>query len=140
MKFASLKWLELSKYTPIVSFWFWAKNTFWADQNKQPISWNKFRIHKFRIGCLIWWTSYLACNCGLKRSKFCLSVSTRTTDAQWNLFSLKSQKFVLGQIILADKFWGIWGIFGRFISTHFGTMSPLSMFFINQPLFLLKKP
>ena len=35
----------------------------------------------------------------------------------------------------ADKFWGIWGIFGRFISTHFVTVSPLSMFFINQPLF-----
>ena len=38
----------------------------------------------------------------------------------------------------ADKFWGIWGIFDRFISTHFGTVSPLSMFSINQPLFLQK--
>ena len=38
----------------------------------------------------------------------------------------------------ADKFWGIVGTFGRFISTHFGTVSPLSMFFINQPLFLQK--
>ena len=38
-----------------------------------------------------------------------------------------------------DKSWGIWGIFGRFISTHdFGTVSPLSMFSINQPLFLQK--
>ena len=37
--------------------------------------------------------------------------------------------FGLGQTIWADKFWGIWGIFGRFISTHFGTVSPLSMFF-----------
>ena len=39
----------------------------------------------------------------------------------------------------ADKFWGIWSIFGQFISTHFGTMSPLSMFLINQSLFLQKK-
>ena len=38
----------------------------------------------------------------------------------------------------ADTFWGIWGIFGQFISTHFGTVSPFSMFFINQPLFLKK--
>jgi hypothetical protein len=48
------------------------------------------------------------------------------------------QTFGLGQTIWADTFWGIWGIFGRFISTHFGTMSPLSMFFINQPSFLQK--
>ena len=40
----------------------------------------------------------------------------------------------------ADKFWGIWGIFSQTISTHFGTLSPLSMFSINQPLFLQKKP
>ena len=38
----------------------------------------------------------------------------------------------------ADKFWGIWGIFGQTISTHFGTVSPLSMFSIIQPLFLQK--
>ena len=44
----------------------------------------------------------------------------------------------LGQTNWADKFWGIWGIFGRFISTHFGTVSPLSMFSIIQPLFLQK--
>ena len=38
----------------------------------------------------------------------------------------------------ADKFWGIWGIIKQFISTHFGTVSPLSMFSINQELFLQK--
>ena len=32
----------------------------------------------------------------------------------------------------------IWGIFGQFISTHLGTVSPLSMFSINQPLCLQK--
>jgi hypothetical protein len=38
----------------------------------------------------------------------------------------------------ADNFWGIWGIFGQFISTHFGTVSLLSMLSINQALFLQK--
>ena len=37
----------------------------------------------------------------------------------------------------ADKFWGIW-VFGQFISTHFVTVSPFSMFSINQQLFLQK--
>ena len=64
--------------------------------------------------------------------------TARTTDAQWSLFSSKFQFFGLGQTILADKFLAIWGIFGRFISTHFGTVSPLFMFSINQPLFLQK--
>ena len=38
----------------------------------------------------------------------------------------------------ADKLWGIWGILGPFISTHLGTVSPLSMFFIIQLLFQQK--
>ena len=42
------------------------------------------------------------------------------------------------QTIWAYKFWGIWGIFGQFTSTHFDTVSPLSMFSINQALFLQK--
>jgi hypothetical protein len=50
-------------------------------------------------------------------------------------FFIKIPNFGLGQISWADRFWGI---FGRFISTHFGTVSPLSMFSINQPLFLQK--
>jgi hypothetical protein len=58
-------------------------------------------------------------------------------DAQGSLFSTKFQTFGLGQTIWADKFWGVWGIFGRFINTYFGTMSPVSMFSIN-PLFLQK--
>ena len=62
----------------------------------------------------------------------------RTTDAQWSLVSLKSQTFWLGQTNWPDQFWGIWGIFGQTISTHFGTVSPLSMFSIIQPLFLQK--
>ena len=38
-----------------------------------------------------------------------------------NMSLLKSQTFGLGKTNLADKFWGIWRIFGRCISTHFGT-------------------
>ena len=53
-------------------------------------------------------------------------------------FLSKSQTFGLGQKNWADKFGGIWGIFARFVSTHFGTLSPLSMFSIDQPLFLQK--
>ena len=51
------------------------------------------------------------------------------------IFSLKSRTFGLGQTNWADKFWGIWGIFGQTISTHFATVSPLSMFSIIQSLF-----
>ena len=54
------------------------------------------------------------------------------------LLSSNSLTFGLGQTIWADKFWGICCIFGRFISAHFGAVSPLSMFSINQPLFLQK--
>ena len=53
---------------------------------------------------------------------------------------LKSRTFGLGQTNWAYKFWGIWGIFGQTIfSTHFGTMSSLSMLSIIQPLFFFKK-
>ena len=38
----------------------------------------------------------------------------------------------------AGKFWGIWSIFGQTINTHFGTVTPFSMFSIIQPLFLQK--
>ena len=50
----------------------------------------------------------------------------QSTDAQWSLLSSKSKLLgiCLGQTIWADKFWDIWGIFGRFISTHFGTVCP----------------
>jgi hypothetical protein len=54
------------------------------------------------------------------------------------LFSLKSRTFGLGQTNWADKFWGIWDIFSQSTSTHFGTVSPLSMFSIIQPSFLPK--
>ena len=53
-------------------------------------------------------------------------------------FFQKSQTFGLGQTFWAEMFWGICGIFGRTISTHFGTVSSLSMFSIIQPLFLQK--
>jgi hypothetical protein len=43
-----------------------------------------------------------------------------------------------GQTIETDKFWGIWGIFGKFMSTHFGTDSPLSMFLLINHYFCKK--
>ena len=68
----------------------------------------------------------------------CCNESDHLYYGLWSLFSSKFETFGLGQTIWADKFWGIWGIFSRFISTHFGTVSSLSMFSINQPLFLQK--
>ena len=49
-------------------------------------------------------------------------------------FSFTSRTFWLGQTNWTNIFWGIWGIFGQFISTYFGT----AMFFIIQALFLQK--
>ena len=86
----------------------------------------------------------------LERNEACATVFLKWTDFSLFVkkngrpmkpFLLKCRTFGLRQTILADKFWGIWGIFGQFINTHFGTVSPLSMFFmfsINQPLFLQK--
>jgi hypothetical protein len=55
-------------------------------------------------------------------------------------FYRKSQTFGLGQTNWADKFWVFWGLFfGRFISAHFGTVSPLSSFSITQPFYSYKK-
>ena len=53
-------------------------------------------------------------------------------------FPLKFRTFGLEQTNWADKFWGILGIFGQAISTHFGTVRPLSIFSITLPLFLQK--
>ena len=63
-----------------------------------------------------------------------LMVYKRTTDTQRDLFLT----FGLGQTFWTDYFWGIWGIFGRTISSHFGTVSSLFMFSIIQSLFLQK--
>ena len=53
-----------------------------------------------------------------------------------SLSSFKYQTFGFEQTIWVDKFWGFWNIFIKIFSTHFGTVSPLSMFSINQTLFL----
>ena len=58
-----------------------------------------------------------------KITLFC-TVSTRPTDAQLSLFKSISQTFGLGQ----TNFGSFGGIFEQFISTHFGTVSSLSMF------------
>jgi hypothetical protein len=51
---------------------------------------------------------------------------------------LKARTFGLGQTNWANKFWGIWGIFGQTISIHFDTLIHLSIFSIIKPLFLQK--
>jgi hypothetical protein len=53
-------------------------------------------------------------------------------------FFQKSRAFGLRQTFCAEIFWGIRGIFGRTIGTHFGTVSSLPMFSIIQLLFLQK--
>ena len=50
-------------------------------------------------------------------------------------FFIEIQNFWAWSDKLGDKFWGIWGIFGQTISTHFGTVSSLSMFSIIQHYF-----
>ena len=61
----------------------------------------------------------------------------RITDTQRAFFQ-KSWTFGLGQTFWAETFWGVCDIFGQTLSTRFGTVSSLSMFSINQPLFLQK--
>ena len=70
----------------------------------------------------------------------CLRACVCSTDYKRPMkhFFTKFQTLGLEQTIWADKFWGIWGIFGQLISTHFCTVCPLSIFSINQPLFLQK--
>ena len=54
-------------------------------------------------------------------------------------FFHRNPKFLcLGRQFELINFGAFGGIFGRFIRTHFGTVSRLSMFSINQPLLLLK--
>mgnify|MGYP007023058757 CR=1 FL=1 len=65
-------------------------------------------------------------------------LKSRTTNAPWSLFSLKSRNFGLWQTNWTEKSWSIWGIFGQTFNTRFGTMSSLSMFSVIQPLFLQK--
>ena len=43
-------------------------------------------------------------------------------------FFIEIPIFGLGQTIWANKFWGIWGIFDRFISADFGTAAPYIAF------------
>ena len=60
-------------------------------------------------------------------SQICVRLSKNSTNfvksLDHRLFSSKSQTFVLGQTIWVDKFWDIWGICSKFISTNFGTVS-----------------
>ena len=63
------------------------------------------------------------------------------SDSKVNISGMKLyhlHRFAIS--IWADKFWDIWGIFGQFISIHFGTVSTLSMFFIKSTIIFTKKP
>ena len=53
-------------------------------------------------------------------------------------FFIEIQNCWVGGTNWADEFWGIWGIVGQIISSHFGTVSPLSKFSVIHPLFLQK--
>ena len=70
--------------------------------------------------------------------KFTLVILSWTTDAQLSSFSVKSRTSRLGQTSWGDKFWVIFGIFCQTINTQLSTVSPMSMFFFIQPLFLQK--
>ena len=76
-------------------------------------------------------------------SLFCVKYKVRTTDAQWNLFSMISQSFgPIGLIGRMNFRIPNWGIFGRTNSLHFGTVSPLSItsiihFFFHKKLCFL---
>ena len=72
----------------------------------------------------------------LNQLKFFACSGTRTTVAQWSLFSSKSQTFWAWADNLGRILGGIWGIFGQFISTHFGTVSTFSIFSNYNPLII----
>jgi hypothetical protein len=77
-------------------------------------------------------------HCYIRISLHGLTLSTIHHELQTpnEAFFHKNPEFLgLGRQIQADKFWGIWGIFGQTISTHFGTVSSFSVFSIIQPLF-----
>ena len=104
---------KLSTYLKLIAWFPWSKKYSLLNYLKIE-SWMGFRLfsHTF-LKVEIWYS--------LK------DIGTQTTDAQWSLFSLKSRTFGSGSTIWVDKFWGIWGIFSQTISTHFCTVSPLSM-------------
>ena len=62
-------------------------------------------------------------------------MGTWTIDVQWGLFHQNPKFLGLGRQFGQFSFWA----FSANSSSHFGTVSPLSMFTINQPLFLQKK-
>ena len=102
----------------------------------QPCCYNLEKTVNCKVGWIIWLRKVLAISFFflflqfLQFPVYALS-GAQTTDG--SLFSSKSQTFGLGKTIWADRFWCIWVIFG-----HFGAVSPLPLFSINQILFLRK--
>ena len=112
----------------------WAQSV--AQGTKLKATWRHFLQSRGWLNHLNFWNPILKSIYYI--SRFFASLPPWTRDLQWSLFPSISQIVGLGQTIWADEFWGIWSIFGRNFSTYFGTASPLSMFFINQSLFLKK--
>ena len=110
----------------------WQKNRKLEPRNVLTIFSSNDKSLTFKLCIKIIWIM------SLKSAESDICVRPWTMDAQWSLFSLKSRSSGFGQTKWANKFWGIWGIFGWTISTHFSAVSPLSMFSIIQPLFLKK--
>ena len=58
----------------------------------------------------------------------CLLEMHWSTDYGRQAFSSKSKFLGFRRTFWADKFWGIWCIFGQFISSHFGAESLVHVF------------
>ena len=71
-----------------------------------------------------------------QRTKWSFGVAHRLRTPRESFFFQKSRTFRLGLTFWTEIFWGIRGIFGRTICTHFGTVSSLFRFSTIQPLFL----
>ena len=65
-------------------------------------------------------------------------LNLKLIDSPWHGLRTPDEASIQNFWAWADKFWGIWDIFGRTISPHFGAVCSLSMLSINQPFFLQK--
>ena len=87
----------------------------------------------------IFWTKHgtVLCKIHLIRNTRTIDPFSPLTEIKLNglrthnegFFHLNPKLLGLSRQFWANEFSSIWGIFGRFISTHFGTVSPLSMFY-----------
>ena len=100
MRFSNLNALRKGLLMQDLIFRIEAKSIFMSLSFKSTKK-NTFLQARSKKACNFLWAKSNLCN--LEISCLC----TRTTDAQWSLFSPKFQTFGLGQTIWADKFWDI---------------------------------